>query len=179
MNTVVRVLPPGKLARARSYIARETDFGSGYIEFNLGRTQSTGKGHVAIVAQNPGRALVRCSGGTSRVSRDWGMTKLLHDDDFGAVDLVAARSTQLPETWSFCRDRKGFNEDRLVAASSRGVHHRRLAAEFRCEINPVRTHRGGCIGAQHIPSSHCSNGKLPAVRNTPARAGVRPCGSRC
>ena len=61
----------------------------------------------------------------------------------GFTHTAFACSTQLPQRWSFCRIVKISTRNRLVAASSRGVHRRRLPADSKTEVKLAdRTHRG-------------------------------------
>src|SRR5580704_1897417 len=91
MNTVVRELPPGKLASARSYRVPETDFGSGYIDITF-------RLHVIDQEWSSRRCGLRLL--LSNSLEDWGdvtaelggifthreMAERFHDDDFGTGD---------------------------------------------------------------------------------------------
>src|SRR5947209_1255031 len=88
MNTVVRELPPGRLARARSYKVREADCGSGYIDFTFRGTQSISRvlGCSRRVLNNPIEDWCNVATELGWIFTHREMTELLHDDDLGAVD---------------------------------------------------------------------------------------------
>src|SRR4051812_24260118 len=94
MNTVVRELPPGRLARARSYKVREVDCGSGYIAFTFGRMPSIRGGLRCDrrILNNPIEDRRNVAAELGRIFAHRKMTELLHDDDLGALD--ARRSAQ-------------------------------------------------------------------------------------
>src|SRR3954465_11046485 len=87
MNTVVRELPPGKLARARSYKMRDVDRGSGYIGFTFGGTPSPRRRRCwnRRSLNDPVENRRNVATELGRIFAHWKMTELLHDDDLGAL----------------------------------------------------------------------------------------------
>src|SRR4051794_36208660 len=95
MNTVVRVLPPGKLASARSYMAHEADFGSGYIDFTFRENAVNwirSCCHRDVLLNNPVEHGSDVAAELRGIFTHWEMTELLHDDDFRT--LYACRRPQ-------------------------------------------------------------------------------------
>src|SRR5438105_935903 len=94
MNTVVRVLPPGRLASARSYIAREADCGSGYIEFTSGSNAAKEMTEAifadCVLLNNPLQNWRDIPTKLRWIFAHRKMTKFLHDDNFGTLDALCS-----------------------------------------------------------------------------------------
>src|SRR6202165_129807 len=87
MKTVVREVPPGRLAKARSYRVWETDFGSGYMEFTF-RRPSIRRGSCCDRSplHNTLEDWRDVATELRRIFAHREMPELFHDDDFGTVD---------------------------------------------------------------------------------------------
>src|ERR1700730_15086663 len=87
MNTVVRELPPGKLANPRSYRVWETDFGSGYMDFTF-RRPSIRRGSCCDRSplHNTLEDWRDVATELRRIFAHREMSELFHNDDFGTVD---------------------------------------------------------------------------------------------
>src|SRR6202035_3542098 len=96
MKMVVRELPPGRLASARSYNAWETDFGSGYIDFTFrqhaNQEWSSCQRRLRLLLGDPFENRRDVAAEPYGVLAHREMTEPFHDDDFGAVD--AGRGAQ-------------------------------------------------------------------------------------
>src|SRR4051812_16130394 len=88
MNTVVRVLPPGKLASARPYILDETDIGSGYMHSTFRPDASTARSYCCrdVPLSNPVQHGADIAAEQCWIFTHREMTELVHDDDLRTLD---------------------------------------------------------------------------------------------
>src|ERR1700730_4934660 len=130
MNTVVRELPPGKLAKARSYRVRETDFVSGYMDFTFRRPSirrgsccDRGPLHNTLEDWRDVATELR------RIFAHREMPELLHNDDFGTVDSSCRAHRILGRAGEIIL--AGQQEQRAPAGVDRGNPPAQIA------VNPV------------------------------------------